>query len=525
MRKGRRGTGRHALATVVVGAVVILMAWWTSRGPSQARADDAAPKPLYDKHAKIDPVAVNGAIFVDWPKPDAALLFSGEQDGYLEPCGCAGLQNQKGGLKRRHTLIKDLAAKGWSVVSLDLGGLTKRYGIQAELKFDHTLKALATLGYQAVGLGPADLRLDILSLVLNSSDAKDLLVSANVGILDFDPAYSQRFKVIEAGGMKIGVTGVLGKKELAAVKNVDDLSLVDPDEALRKVLPELEKAGCDQLVLLSFAEPDETKEIARRFPQFNFVVTAGGAEEPPKEPQLIEGTKTHLIEVGHKGMYVIVVGLYKDGTSFRYQKVPLDARFEDSPEMQKVMVDYQHDLETLGLEGLGLKPTAHPTARQFAGSEACADCHTSATEVFLKTPHHHATQSLVDLVPPRHFDPECLSCHVTGWEPQKYFPYISGFTSLQETPEMVGNGCENCHGPAARHVAAENGEIEVEDAELEELRAALRLKIVANEGNKDGQVFAKGKVVQMCMQCHDLDNSPEFDFQLYWPHVKHTGKD
>ena len=57
------------------------------------------------------------------------------------------------------------------------------------------------------------------------------------------------------------------------------------------------------------------------------------------------------------------------------------------------------------------------------------------------------------------------------------------------------------------------------------LRAALRLKIVPNEGNKEGQVFAKGKVVQMCMQCHDLDNSPDFDFQLYWPHVKHVGKD
>jgi hypothetical protein len=27
------------------------------------------------------------------------------------------------------------------------------------------------------------------------------------------------------------------------------------------------------------------------------------------------------------------------------------------------------------------------------------------------------------------------------------------------------------------------------------------------------------------MQCHDLDNSPDFDFQLYWPHVKHEGKD
>lgn len=517
---------RQAVAAAVVAAIVTLAVWATSRAPSSALADKSALKPLYDKHAPVDPIATNGPIFVDWPKPDVALVFSGEQDGYLEPCGCAGLQNQKGGLKRRHTLLKELAAKGWPVVPLDLGGLTKRYGIQTELKFDYALKALAKLGYQAVGFGANDLRLDVLSLVLNSSDAKNLLVSANVGILDFDPEYSRRYKVIEAGGLKIGVTGVLGKKQISALKNVGDLTLVDPDEALQKVLPELRKAGCDQLVLLSFAEPNETKELARRFPEFDWVVTAGGADEPPKEPAVIDGAESHLIEVGRKGMYVIVVGLYKNGqSSFRYQKVPLDSRFADSPEMQKSMIDYQHDLETLGIEGLGLRPSAHPTARQFAGSETCADCHIAATDVFLETPHHHATQSLVDLVPPRQFDPECLSCHVTGWEPQKYFPYISGYFSLRETPAMVGNGCENCHGPAARHAAAENGEIELDEAEMEELRVALRLKIIDNEGNKEGQKYAEGQVVQMCVQCHDPDNSPDFDFQLYWPHVKHEGKD
>jgi hypothetical protein len=492
-------------------------------------ADDVAKSDLpalYDKHTPVDPIATNGEIFVDWPKPDAALLITGEQDGHLEPCGCAGLNNQKGGLKRRHTLIKELTAKGWPVVPIDLGGLTKRTGIQAEIKFDYTLRALAELGYQAVGFGPQDLRLDILSLVLNFDDAKNLFVSANVGILDFDPDYSQRYKIIEAGGMKIGVTSVLGKREVAELKNTRDVSLLEPYQAIPQVLPALRNAKCDHLVLLSFASPAETRDLAKRFPEFDFVVTAGGADEPPNEPRIIEGTKTRLIETGHKGMYGVVLGFYKNGNPpFRYQRVPFDHRFKDSSEMQALMVDYQHDLETVGLEGLGLKPSSHPTGRQFAGSESCAGCHTTATEVFLETPHAHATESIVELVPPRHFDPECLSCHVTGWEPQRYFPFVSGFTGLKETPEMTGNGCENCHGPAARHVAAENGDIEVEDEELEELRAALRLKIIENEGNKDGQAFANGKVVQLCMQCHDLDNSPDFDFQVYWPHVKHEGKD
>ena len=246
-------------------------------------ADDAAPKPLYDKHAPIDPIAVNGAIFVDWPKPDVALMFSGEQDGFLEPCGCAGLQNQKGGLKRRHTLIKDLAAKGWPVVPLDLGGLTKRYGIQSELKFDYALKALAKLGYQAVGFGPTDLRLDILSLVLNSSEAKNLLVSANVGILDFDPEYSQRFKVIEAGGMKIGVTGVLGKKEISARQERRRSHARRSGRSVcAKCFPNCKKPAATSWCCCRSPSSDETKEIAKRFPEFDFVVTAGGAEEPPK---------------------------------------------------------------------------------------------------------------------------------------------------------------------------------------------------------------------------------------------------
>ena len=58
-----------------------------------------------------------------------------------------------------------------------------------------------------------------------------------------------------------------------------------------------------------------------------------------------------------------------------------------------------------------------------------------------------------------------------------------------------------------------------------EMRAALRLKIVPNEGNKPGQVYKDGSVVDMCMRCHDLPNSPDFDFQKYWPKVKHVGKD
>lgn len=477
----------------------------------------------------VDPVARNGPIFVDWPKPQVALLFTGEIDGFLEPCGCAGLENQLGGLKRRHTLIRQLEADGWPVVPLDLGGFVnrKRIGPQSEIKFRLALESLRTLGYKAIGLGAPELMLGsdpLLYILANLDPETSGLVSANLSLFQDSP-FTKKFRVVTAGGKKIGVTSILGKKHSAVLENNTDITWTEPATALQAVMPQMEAENCDVLVLLAHADPNEAMSLAREFPQFQFVATTGGAEEPPNHAREIPGAKAQLIEVGHKGMYAIVLGLYDDSqTPVRYQRVPLDHRFADSPEMQQMLVTYQDELRTTGFEGLGVTAVKNP-AGDFVGSAVCADCHTEATSIHESTPHAHATQTLVDLVPQRHFDPECLSCHATGWNPQLYFPYVSGFLGLEKTPNLVGNGCENCHGPGGAHAAAEGGEEEVDETELERLRAALRLKIVENEGNKDGQEFAGGKVVQMCMECHDLDNSPDFDFQEYWPQVEHYGKE
>lgn len=489
-------------------------------------ADTGGYKTPAEREAEIaDAIQKNGEILVDWPKPLLTLVFSGEMDGYIEPCGCAGLDNQLGGLKRRHTFLKKLAADGWNPVPLDMGGLVKRTGPQQNIKYQFALGALIDLGYQVLTFGAKDLQLssDPLLYAIANIQGDNPLVSANLatpGAEDFF-GMTKPFRIIEAGGKKIGMTAVLGpgyQKELATS---GEFEISDAAAAIAKIVPQL--ADCDLKVLLVHGTPAEATELARQFPQFDFVGTTGGAETPPDRSKAIEGVQPYLIETGHKGQYVIAIGVYDNPQEpFKYQRVPLDHRFEDSPEMQQVLVDYQQELETTTLAGLGLTGVKHPDD-SFAGSQVCADCHTQAWEVFEKTPHFHATDTLVKLDPPRQYDPECLSCHVTGWNPQQYFPYVSGFMGLKESPHMVGNGCENCHGPAASHVAAESGEEEASDAELEALRAALRLKIGENEGNISGQ--KTGRVVEMCMECHDIDNSPDFDFQKYWPEVEHVGKE
>jgi hypothetical protein len=488
-------------------------------------AEAAKPPSVVDayadgKKAAIDPVKVNGPIFQGWTKPRLAIVMTGEQLGYMEPCGCAGLENQKGGLNRRSTLLGQLREKGWPLVEVDVGGLIHRYGQQAEIKFQNMVEGLKLMDYAAIGWGPDDLRLPagvLASATAGEEGKPSRFVSCNVGLFSLDSGLTSQYRVVEAGGRKIGITAVLGDDQPRDASNAEIVYL-PAAQGIAAVLPKLKKEA-DYLILLSYAKPDESRKLAKRFPEFNVIVTAGGADEPPAEAQKIEGSAKQdgsaqlLIEVGHKGMFAVVLGFYDDAEHpLKYQRVPLDSRFGNSPAMLNVMVAYQHQLRELSWAGLGLQPKLHPRASdkndlsgQFTGSEACAKCHADASDVWSKTTHSHATDTLLKLDPPRQFDPECISCHATGWNPKDYFPYETGFVSVEATPHLKGVGCENCHGPGAAHVAAEAGQ----DAALQErMRAGMRLTTAQAEDS-------------VCAKCHDPDNSPEFNFKTYWPKVEH----
>jgi hypothetical protein len=204
----------------------------------------------------------------------------------------------------------------------------------------------------------------------------------------------------------------------------------------------------------------------------------------------------------------VVLGLFDDPAQpLRYQRVPLDSRFVPSAELKALMARYQDELRQLGLEGLGVRPVPHPRKGlqgEFAGSDRCAACHAASHNVWKATKHAKATRTLVELDPPRQFDPECIACHTTGWHPQG-FPYESGYLGLESTGRLAAVGCESCHGPGGAHAAAEGGD----DKTLKRtLRAAMA---VSQAGTKR----------QICLGCHDVNNSPDFDFASYWPDVAH----
>jgi len=462
----------------------------------------------------FDPIKVNGQYFVGWPKPTLALVFTGCTDGYFEPCGCAGLDRMKGGLSRRHTMLEELRRqRGWPVVALDVGGIIKGWSPQAVIKLHTMVMAMRKMGYDAIGLGKNELKFpgDMATYAPSVRGNPSPFVSANVDLI----GQTAKMRILQAGGVRLGVTSVLGKKYAAELNNIDPLLLkiTDAGQALRKVLPALQKANCSLLILLAHATREESIELAKTFPEFDVVVTAGGYAEPPADGPRILGRKTQFIEVGEKGEYAIVVGLFDDPKQpVRYQRVILDSRYKSSPDIVALMESYQNRLKEEGLEGLGVRPM--PNSRiellgKYVGSAKCESCHEESYRVWRKSGHSKAYETLVKASPPRNYDPECISCHVIGWHPTEYRPYVGGFMSKENTPELINVGCESCHGPGEAHCAAENPGSKAGKALQEKLQKAM---VVTKEDSE--KRF-------LCVSCHDLDNSPDFDFPTYWPKVEH----
>lgn len=483
-------------------------------GPA-AQPTASGKKPKKGKHSGVpfDPIEVNGKYFENWPKPKLALVMTGHQDGYLEPCGCAGLDRMKGGLMRRHTFFEELRRqRGWEIVGVDVGGLIKGFGRQAELKFQTTVSAMQKMGYDAIGFGDGELRLptgELVSVAAGVDGKPSPFISANVGLFGFASGLTGTKRILEAGGRKVGVTAVLGTDYQKQVHNAE-IEFAPPEAAIRKVLAELKSQRCDLLVLLAYATMDETRDLAARFPDFDVVVTPG-VGEPPDKPEKL-GDKTLLIEVGEKGMGAVVLGFFDEEPRFRYQRVLLDSRYASSPDIKRLFAAYQDQLKDLGLSGLGVRVAAYPQREllgAFVGSAKCEACHEESYRIWKRSGHAKAYATLVQADPPRNFDPECISCHVIGWHPTKYFPYQGGFLSKEKTPHLTDVGCEACHGAGGNHCEAEIKN----DPELQE---KIRKAMVVTKAEAEKR---------LCVTCHDLDNSPDFDFATYWPEIEHHEKE
>lgn len=122
---------------------------------------------------------------------------------------------------------------------------------------------------------------------------------------------------------------------------------------------------------------------------------------------------------------------------------------------------------------------AAPAGQTYIGTKECASCHFEQFMAWRQTPHAKA----FEIMPAKYqADATCLACHTTG------YGAATGFKSLKETPNLVANSCEGCHGPGSKHaeVAKTFGQKKLTPQEEAQVRDTIYLMQPKN----------------VCVECH-----------------------
>ncbi|MDY3561333.1 multiheme c-type cytochrome [Gemmata sp. JC673] len=591
-RLNARATVSRLFALLGFGAVLAALASGTAADPPGA----------VPKETLVD----GKPLFADWPKdqkPDAALVLTGQTFGYLQPCGCS--RPQTGGLERRAYFIDQLKKKGWPVAGVDLGDLyPEKVAVreQGTLKYVAAMNALREMGYIAVGVGETELKGGLDELLGNYIVQKEqppFTLAGNIVGPGVDATgkpvlfpREQRFRpgagkrpivelteVADVGGVPVGVAGVVGNPlaVLAREKKFDtSIDFAKPQDALVAARDALAKHPKKPRlnVLIYQGSMADAQNVAKNFPEFNVILCQASDALPPLKPNYVNTTAgtTAIVEVGHKGQHVGVVGAFKKpggGFELRYQLVPLGEEFNqpgtDAEALQKNKAlqslqwyaervkkdivlgkDYPRTLHAAQIHAAELKPKG--VSLRYVGAEACKACHQAEYKKWADVDpdekslaHSHAMKSLEKYAHRpnlRQFDGECVKCHTVG------FNHSTGYEDEKKTPQLKNVGCENCHGPGSGHVA------DPKNKQLTELLSqwkqglapapgqnAIRLpdkafmekmaKLGPEERGKMAQPPATqlliNRVSAMCMECHDHDADPHFDIYKNWAKIGHSG--
>jgi hypothetical protein len=340
------------------------------------------------------------------PDPLPAFYLSGEERGYLSPCGCS--RPQLGGLARKATAV----AGG---LLLESGDLVDGPGRLAELRYETILIALSEMGCRAVNVGDRDLTLGLDFLLSAAGLARFPLLSANIvdgtGALVFDP-----FIDLAVDADSIRVVGLLGGPAPEGV------SLLDPAVALRRVLDSTPPSR--RVVLLFHGDRDRARDLLARFPRVEIATYAGAADPTIENP----------FTAGDRGLRILRLPAG--------EVVEMTDAFADDPGVARAVETYSRRVEEEDLIHR-MNAGAEPEAGGYVGDAACAKCHAESASRHGRILHVRAIDPLV--AARRQADPGCVGCHVVGYGER------TGFTSVEETPALARVGCESCHGPGRDH--------------------------------------------------------------------------
>lgn len=440
------------------------------------------------------------------------VFYGADTHGSLENCGCP--HNPMGGLAWRVSYMKAFKQRSNKEVPMlfvDAGNLFTDERFQAGklpqeaiIKNRWVVKGNSDFLTDAANICFGDLPYAAELLKKDGFDARvkempfiKKLVSANLHpeqdtLMEPTP-YVIREITLKRGvpgkKLRIGIVGFTQLKEGMNNKLEDSYAgfkIEDPQVAAKRILPEL-KQKADVIVALAYMSQGQAQLLATQNPEINTVIGAqqiNGTDDPA------HFNNATIVYSYNQTKYLGELRYYmkEDGTITNQlnRHVGLDKEIPEDP-VALAMVNAARDEFTAEQKNNAQQPTVNANlvknaVGDFVGAQACAACHVEEYQVWEKTKHSHAMAALESKN--QQFDGECVKCHVVGFEK-------GGFENLNKTPQLANVQCEACHGPGKEHIA------------------------------KPAKGFGEMKTPTGCVQCHTVENSPDFNFSTYWPKIQH----
>jgi hypothetical protein len=425
------------------------------------------------------------------PEADLDIDFTCDIHGRLVPCGC--FTGQFGGMTRLKTLLD--AAASTNTLRVDVGdaiGGTEDYHA---IEYRYILRAFADLHYDAINLGHREVR-------LGASHLRDLRTNSPVPILSanlvdratrrplFEPA-----RIVERAGYKIGIVGVVDPAGLES--GLDSTLEVEPMEiALDRILPAL-RARTDLIVLLAFTDEAGLERLADRFYEAR-VILGGRVSQPAQDIKRQNRSLIYFVTNESRALGCLRLHLQPNGPAEAVQHAIrlLHDRVPEAEPIRALAQQYRNEIRRtpLAIDDPAARADADavPGVRRVAsyvGSPRCVECHKQAGAIWAKSGHARAFRTLVEK--DADADPKCIGCHAVG------FGLPSGYQRLLAGAKLVDVGCESCHGPGSLHV---------------------RLR----EGDRTLDFRFRELVAGDCRKCHYGEFSRPFNWDEFWPPVRHT---
>ncbi len=409
------------------------------------------------------------------------VLFSNDIRGEFENCGCDEVQ--LGGLSRKAHLLRLQANKTPDMLRLDAGNLffakQPAHDLEAReflLKADYIVRAYNAMGCDALNVSDGDLLLGMSAIGELRSKASFPFVSSNIlrrdsGAHVFEPAV---IKMV--GSLRVAILGLCPQDG----PFLPELRIQDPVAAVRAMAEKL-RGRSDFLIVLSGLGLEADRDLARQATGIDLIISAR-ADRLLESAIMVNGTA--IVQAFNRGQYVGKVTAAPSGGHFSVtnQLIALEPGFEEEEAIVRLGASYKAEVVAMNKQAFFKSRLPQPGPAEYASVDSCVECHAPQYENWRETPHARAYQTLV--AKGAQYQVECLVCHTTGFgQAGGYAPAHKGQSA------MINVQCESCHGPAARHVDAQE-------------------PVVRNGGK------------ELCQSCHTEKNSPHFNYDEYLPLVK-----